>query len=221
MPTEGEQGAAIYNPLVLRIYDLFVLRFSNSYAWRCPTQAVLKPFYRQHLGHRHLDIGVGTGYFLEDIPNDTDLTLIDLNPNALETARRRSGLESVQCIQHDVTQPLPEDKLRSKPFDSIALFYLFHCMPGGPEKPQLLRRLKPYIAEGGVVYGATILGRGVKHNFIGRLLFALYNRKGVFSNRDDSQQMFENELRQHFDSVETRVVGRVLLFSASGPKKTL
>ncbi|KAL1994059.1 hypothetical protein VTN49DRAFT_2728 [Thermomyces lanuginosus] len=220
MPTEGEKGAAIYNPFVLRIYDLCVLGFSNSYAWGCPTKSVLKPFYRQHLGRRHLDIGVGTGYFLQDIPKDIDLTLIDLNPNALETARRRSGRESVKCIQHDVTQPLPEDQLHSEQFDSIALFYLFHCVPGGSQKVQLLRRLKPYLAEGGVVYGATVLGQGVQHNFIGRLLLALYNRKGIFSNWDDSQEMFENELRQHFDKVETKLVERVLLFSASGPKKT-
>ena len=63
MNQDTDKGAAVYSPLVLGIYDLWVLGISNRYAWRCSTTAVLLPFFRQHIGQRHLDVGVGTGFY--------------------------------------------------------------------------------------------------------------------------------------------------------------
>lgn len=63
MNFDTEKGAAIYSPLMLKLYDWWVLGISNRYAWRCSTDAVLLPFFRQHVGRRHLDVGVGTGFY--------------------------------------------------------------------------------------------------------------------------------------------------------------
>lgn len=57
-----ERGQRIYGPLVLRAYDLFVLGFSNRFAWCCPSSTMLAQ-YDRHVGRRHLDIGVGTGWY--------------------------------------------------------------------------------------------------------------------------------------------------------------
>jgi hypothetical protein len=57
-------GAAIYTPIVLKLYDWWVLEVSNRLAWRCPTSTVLLPFFAAHVGARHLDVGVGTGYYV-------------------------------------------------------------------------------------------------------------------------------------------------------------
>jgi hypothetical protein len=57
-------GQASYTPAVLRIYDLFVLGFSSSYAWRCPSRQLLE-HYQRHITSKHLDVGVGTGWFLD------------------------------------------------------------------------------------------------------------------------------------------------------------
>jgi len=57
-------GSAIYTPILLRsIYDTWVLGISNTYFWKCPTASVLLPFFEMHMSRRHLDVGVGTGYF--------------------------------------------------------------------------------------------------------------------------------------------------------------
>ena len=63
---EGDtrKGTAVYTPLALALYDLAVLGFSNSFIWQCASH-VLLDFYNQHISVQHLDIGVGTGYFLD------------------------------------------------------------------------------------------------------------------------------------------------------------
>jgi ubiquinone/menaquinone biosynthesis C-methylase UbiE len=66
-------------------YDLAVLQFSNSFVWQCSSH-VLLDFYNQHISDKHLDIGVGTGYFLDRcrFPSTTpEIALFDLNPHSL------------------------------------------------------------------------------------------------------------------------------------------
>ncbi|KAK4447314.1 hypothetical protein QBC34DRAFT_409840 [Podospora aff. communis PSN243] len=36
-PPSTRPGAIYYNPLLLAIYDLWVLHFNMRYIWRCPT----------------------------------------------------------------------------------------------------------------------------------------------------------------------------------------
>jgi len=62
---DTRKGAAAYTPLALAFYDLAVLGFSNSFVWQCASQ-VLLDFYNQHISDKHLDIGVGTGFFSID-----------------------------------------------------------------------------------------------------------------------------------------------------------
>jgi len=57
-------GADVYSKSVLSIYNLYVLGFSNTFAWRCPSRLILD-FYNEHISDNHLDVGVGTGYFLD------------------------------------------------------------------------------------------------------------------------------------------------------------
>lgn len=54
-------GAAVYSKPLLSGYDLWVLGFSNTFVWRCPTRLLLE-FYNEHISGNHLDVGVGTGY---------------------------------------------------------------------------------------------------------------------------------------------------------------
>lgn len=61
---DPSKGAAAYTPVTLALYDLYVLRFSNSFVWKCPSRLILD-LYDQHVSSKHLDIGVGTGYVME------------------------------------------------------------------------------------------------------------------------------------------------------------
>lgn len=211
-------GAAVYSSFVLKLYDLWVLGFSNRYAWRCPTGKVLLPFYRRHAGQRHLDVGVGTGYYLANagFGADQEISLLDLNETSLRVAAQRLGRAPAAAFTADAMQP--GAALAGRRYDSIALFYLLHCMPGTMQrKASVFEGLKHHLNEGGVLYGATILGDSVPHNGIGRALMNAYNRKGIFGNRHDTAEGLNRALEQHFADVEVTMCGRVALFVARAP----
>jgi hypothetical protein len=71
--------------------------------------------------------------------------------------------------------------------------------------------------ENAVLFGATILGRGMtpKPNMAARTLLDLYNAKGVFNNREDDAASLSDGLRKRFDQVEIEVQGCVALFRAA------
>lgn len=216
-------GTAAYTPSVLSIYDLFVLWFSNTYAWLCPTSTVLLPLFQSSLGRRHLDIGVGTGYFPEQTLKGSvcrEITLLDLNEETLKTAKGRIRAAvgkdvEVTTIQANVLinpLPLPEPQ-----YDSITLFYLLHCLPSPPSrKLAIFSSLAPHLTPGGTIAGATILGAESEMNVLARLLMGLWNWLGVFDNWDDGRVEVERALKREFDGVETWVTGRVLCFRGRG-----
>ena len=73
-----------------------------------------------------------------------------------------------------------------EPADSIGLTYVLHCLPGRmAEKLKAIDHLRPVMSKGAVLFGATILGRGIEPNGAARSLLRLYNAKGVFNNLDD------------------------------------
>ncbi len=149
-------GQAVYTPLTLAAYDWFVLGFSNRLLWRCPTRH-LRDLYARNVGAAHLDIGVGTGYFLDHAPwpvAKPKITLVDLNPHSLQAAAKRIARYQPETITANCLEPLPVEG----PFDSVGLCYLLHCLPGTiAEKAIVFDRVAPVLAENGVVFGATIL----------------------------------------------------------------
>jgi ubiquinone/menaquinone biosynthesis C-methylase UbiE len=89
-------SVAIYTKPILALYDSAVLGFSNRYAWRCPSAAT-RQWYTSHITANHLDIGVGTGYFLARCSYPAPrprLTLLDRNPNSLQRSAKRLALLS-------------------------------------------------------------------------------------------------------------------------------
>lgn len=168
-------GANLYTPLTLRLYDFWVLNITNTYGWRCPTNTVLLPFFQQNLNNNHLDVGVGTGYYLAEstVPPTTKVTLCDLNAHSLSAAEARFGREDTACLLHDIFKPLPTEER----FESISMFYLLHCLPGPTSrKTAVFSTLKKNLTDDGVLYGATVLAKGVHHNWMGRVLMWWYNR---------------------------------------------
>ena len=71
MKKNTDDGAKIYTPLTLKLYDWWVLGVSNRLAWGCPTKEHLLPHFLEHLGNNHLDIGVGTGFYLTHVPESS------------------------------------------------------------------------------------------------------------------------------------------------------
>ena len=212
-PAGRDVGYAAYTPGVLQFYDLLVHGVSNRWAWRCPTTS-LTALYEQRLADPHLDVGVGTGYFLDRARLSVQrprITLLDPNQHCLDAAARRIARYQPQCVLADALEPLPA----IGPFASIGLLYVLHCLPGTmAAKAVIFDRLKPLLATGGTLFGATIVDDGVGANGAARALMAFYNWKGIFSNRSDTQRNLEAELRRRFERVETTRRGCVVLFAA-------
>ena len=207
-------GQAVYTPFTLAVYDLVVLGVSNSLIWRCPTRRILR-LYDEHVTGNHLDVGVGTGWYLDHcrFPGATPrVGLMDLNRNSLAAAARRITRYRPEQYQVDVLQPVAAT---AAPFDSIAVSYLLHCLPGDiVRKAAIFENLAPWLAPGGVIFGATLLSIGVERSGSARRLMRLYNRRGVFSNEGDSLEALRTALEGRFRQVEVSVVGCAALFVA-------
>jgi SAM-dependent methyltransferase len=205
---------AVYTPLMLAIYDRLVHGFSNRFAWHCPTERLVD-LYRNTLASRHLEAGVGTGFFI-DRANPAAferLVLLDINRNCLARSARRLARFRPLLREANLLAPLD---LELEPVDSIGLTYVLHCLPGRmTDKLKLIDHLRPLMRERAVLFGATILGRGIEPNAAARALLALYNSKGVFNNLDDDFASLADGLRARFDQVDIETEGCVALFRAS------
>jgi SAM-dependent methyltransferase len=207
-------GSRIYSQAVLSLYDFYVLGFSNTFVWQCPSQRILD-FYNEHVSGRHLDVGVGTGYFLDKcwfLTPIPQLALLDLNPNSLQLASRRVQRYAPTVHLANVLKPIT---LEPASFDSISLTYLLHCLPGDfASKGVAFQHLKPLLSERGVIFGTTILGQGVRHNPLAKFHLNVYNSRKIFSNTHDSLEGLESVLKAHFQVHTLKVVGCVAFFVA-------
>ncbi len=205
---------AIYTPFMLSIYDLLVHGLSNRFAWRCPTRRLIE-LYRGNLSADHLEAGVGTGYFLDKTGTSRihRLVLIDINRHCLDRAGRRLARFEPARYEVNLLAPIALDLA---PFTSVGLTYVLHCLPGSmSEKLAAIDHLQPLMKKGAVLFGATILGRGIAPNRAARALLDLYNARGVFNNREDDLDSLGSGLRQRFDRVEIEMQGYVAMFRAS------
>lgn len=219
MTLSTHDGVKVYTPVSLKLYDWWVLNISNRYAWRCDTDKYLISHFRNHLGNHHMDIGVGTGFYLKkSIRSIKKIALTDLNFHSLEYAQKHILDDKLTYrLQHDIFHEFPHELNAS--FDSISLFYLLHCLPGTmDDKKKAIENMSKILTENGILYGATILGKGVEHNTFGNKLMSIYNKKGIFCNYSDSADSLEKILSSLFYDISISVQGTVALFTAKNKK---
>ena len=171
--------------------------------------------YRTNLSANHLEAGVGTGFFIDragGVGFDR-LALLDINRHCLDRAARRLARFAPELYEVNLLAPI---ELDLPPFASVGLTYVLHCVPGRMEdKLVAVDHLRPLTRKDAVLFGVTILGRGIAPNFAARALLDLYNAKGVFNNRDDDLDSLSRGLRQRFDAVEIVTQGLVAMFRAT------
>lgn len=208
-----EAGQAIYTKRLLAFYDLAVLGISSRFVWKCPAP-LIEAHYNAHVTANHLDVGVGTGYFLDRcrFPSPTPrLALMDLNPDTLEVASRRIRRYKPETYRRNVLDPISVDARR---FDSVGINFVLHCLPGSmASKSVAFDHLKALMNPGGVLFGATLLHDGVTRSWLARRLMSLYNSKRIFSNEQDDLPALRRALEQRFRDVSVVVVGCGALFS--------
>ena len=210
-------GAALYSKAFLAVYDLILHNMTTYLAWQCPTPGVLA-FFRDNVSHNHLDIGVGTGFFLRrclHAPATQRIGLMDLNPNCLNKAAAAIPGYAVERYQANILAPLDFHGGR---FDSCSLMHLLHCLPGSiSEKSALFDHLGIMLNPGAAIYGITILQPDASTNGFGQLIIANSNRRGHFCNLRDSLEGLKAALEQRFSACEVQRIGQLALFKARMP----
>lgn len=210
------KGQAAYNPLLLAIYDVWVIKFMARAVWKTPIPPVVER-YRRHLGSRHLEVGPGTGYCIQKAgpPAGTEITLLDPNPHVLKHASRRLASMAPATVEADVMKPLPVDG----PFDSAALSFVLHCLRGPmTNKATAVRNMADVLTPDGVLFGGTVLGSEGSHTRPARAFLWAFNKRGDFDNLDDTVDGLHGMLGASFRDVEIEVTGSSALFSATGPR---
>lgn len=214
----GYKGYKDYTPRLLRTYDPWVVGFMGPRVWKMGSEPGLSG-YRRYMGHRHLDVGPGTGYFIveSDPPDDIELTLVDPNPHVLDWCAETLAQWSPTLVEANVLQPLPVEG----PFDSAALNHVIHCLPGPmAAKTAAIENVAEVLAEDGVLFGGTVLGISADHSWAARLFLRLANFQGGFDNRYDDIDGLRAMLEASFEDVEVEVpTGSVAYFVASHPRR--
>ena len=217
-PTEVDRAHAIYTRRNLAYYDWWALRVANRRIWKCETEKIME-LYRAKLSSNHLEVGVGTGYFLErslPLPHERPrIALLDINRACLEHSARRLEAYQPRIHQNNVLEPRAFEE---RPFDSIAINYLLHCLPGAHESKagKGCDHLIPYLKKDGVLFGSTVLGKDIQRPFLASFVMWLYNRLGIFSNTSDSLGGIMEILSKRFKTFHVEVCGCVVLFWGQG-----
>ena len=210
------RGQSDYTRLLLDAYDPIVLGFVSWFVWRSPTSRLIEG-YREHIRDRHLDVGPGTGYFIErsGLPDGSRVTLLDPNTNVLKHASRRLGRLDVTVVEADVLKPLPVDGQ----FELAALNLVLHCLPGPLDrKATAVANVAAVLEPTGVLFGATVLGRSGPHSWLARRVLGAFNRRGAFDNLDDTEEGLRAILAASFEHVMLETVGSTAIFSATKPR---
>jgi SAM-dependent methyltransferase len=210
------RGQSEYTAFFLKIYDPVILGFFTRVVWRCPTTLLVER-YRRHIRPRHLDVGPGTGYFLEraGLPAGSPVTILDPNPNVLDHASRRLRRLDITAVEADVLKPLPLDGT----FDSAALHFVIHCLPGPlSRKAVAVASVAAVLAPHGVLFGASLLGSAGPHTWLSRRMLEANNRRGIFDNLGDTQEGLGEILGASFEHVQLETVGSMAIFAATNPR---
>jgi SAM-dependent methyltransferase len=208
------KGQRDYGPALLGIYDWWVLGVMASFVLRSPTASMVER-YRPLFGRRHLDVGPGSGYFIDEAaPDGIELTLLDPNRDVLDHCASRLVRFHPTIVEADVLKPLP---VRG-PFDSVAMSAVVHCLPGPMEaKEPAIRHVASVLDPGGVLFGVTVLGTEAAHSLLARGFLKIANLQGGFDNLGDTVEGLESILARSFSEVEIDIVGSLAHFTARSP----
>lgn len=209
-----EAGAALYSRPFLLVYDWLALGLISRFIWKCTSSRMLE-HCQANITANHLDIGVGTGYFLDKVgfPSPAPrLALMDLNDNSLGKAARRLARYHPHIYRRNALEPFGLD---GGGFDSIGMMNLLHCLPGDLEsKSAVFENALSVLNEGGVVFGSTIIHGGIEAGSLAERVLKMTNRRHYMTNLNDSLEGLRSALEKHFSLCSVSVCGYMAFFRA-------
>lgn len=205
----------IYSKLFLKVYDALLYGFANQFVWKCPNDVLLK-LYNSNITNNHLEVGVGTGYLIDKCTfpaGNVSLGLMDLNHNCLEVSAKRLARYKPEIYRHNILEPF---KKELEKYDSIGLNYVMHCIPGSfSEKGIIFKYLRSLLNKNGVLFGCTLLAKGVERNIFSKCFTLQYNAMGFFNNSEDNPEELRTSLKRTFKNFRVEIIGCVGLFAAT------
>lgn len=211
---EGESDSTVYSRPMLAVYDIVVLGLLTRLLWRCPASQGIQ-LYNENVSANHLDVGVGTGYFLEHCRFPTEkprVALLDLSQSSLTVAARRLKRYEPKVYQANVLELIA---IEGTKFDSIGLTALLHCLPETIKiKGVSFDHLKALMNPGGVLFGCTVLAKGIKKNWLTQRALKWLNAHGLLSSLEDDLGDLKDELAKYFQNSHVKVVGYMAFFRA-------
>jgi len=216
--TRPPDSIRVYTKPILSVYDSLVMGPLAKLIWGCPADNFVA-HYRKHITSNHADIGVGTGYCIDQCEFDTAnprIALIDLQPNCLEHTAKRLARYEPQTYLFDALQPM---RVPGRRFDSIGLGGLLHCLPGGiGNKGRVFDALKPLAAPGAKVFGYSMTAASAPPRFTSQVATYLLNRLRLIDNVSDHIDELSVELRHRFVDCQVEQIGQLAFFSAVVPR---
>lgn len=195
-------------------HDAMAIGLPYRLVWRCP-KAVMLAGYDRNVGGNHLELGVGTGYFLDRcrFPRPRPrVTLVDADGTRLRAGAERIARYDPETIHADVLEPLP---VPAGTYDSVGMS-LLHRVPGDWQaKSAAFANAASALRPGGRAFGSTILASGVPVPTVARAVMSVSNRRGAMHNRYDDLTGLRIELERHFVGYRVELHGCVAVFEAT------
>lgn len=193
-------------------YDVYLNLLLNRFFWRCKKKHILQ-LYNKHISGNHLDIGVGSGYFLKlcQWPPFAKVALLDINPDNLSTANNRIKHLNPTRYQADIFKP---QTFLKENFDSISITHVLHYLPGDMRSKTLaIKHCVQMLKPNGTLFGTTIISNKHYHTPFSQQLMTHYNDKNIYSNNNDTIQALKYALNCHLRLINIHVKGCIALFS--------
>lgn len=214
---EDDSRSTVYSRPMLAVYDILVLGLITRIVWRCSASRGVQ-LYNENVSSNHLDVGVGTGYFVDHCRFPTEkprIALLDLSQSSLKVAARRLKRYEPEVYKANVLEPL---SIECPKFDSIGLTALLHCLPGTIRtKGVVFDHLNALMNPGAVLFGCTILAQGVKKNWLAQRALKRFNAQKLLTNLEDDLECLKKELAKRFQHSSVETVGYMAFFSARSP----
>ncbi|MFZ6757572.1 class I SAM-dependent methyltransferase [Undibacterium sp. Ji50W] len=208
-----ERSQRYFNKVSLFFYDFILYGVISKYAWGSSIQR-LDAHYKKYVSSNHLEVGVGTGFLLNRVVFDSTkprLALMDLSPECLAKTKFKVSRYAPETYIQNLLEPVQHKMAK---FDSIAINYVMHCVPGSfKEKGIAFSHLQPLLSEYGVLFGTSVLSEDVHKNLFAKPFMWLMNYLGVFNNRNDNARDLKDFLEKNFQVLDFKVVGVTAFFA--------